>query len=115
MTPAQLCFKYSCLLSSLFWAANEAGIELDDVVSGDMNLDDKRQNADNNGEEEVDDTLINLSKNLRMNLTPPVQKMKMRKKMNIKKDLLRSKSPVRNWIILSMILYLAQNQMMRQL
>ena len=62
MTPAQLCFKYSCLLSSLFWAANEAGIELDDVVSGDMNLDDKRQNADNNGEEEVDDTLINLSK-----------------------------------------------------
>ena len=36
-----LCFKYSCSLSSLFRAANEAGIEIDDVVLGDMNLDDK--------------------------------------------------------------------------
>ena len=57
-----LCFKYSCSLSSLLRTANKAGIQLDDVVLGDMNLDDKRQFADNNGEEEVDDTLINFSK-----------------------------------------------------
>ena len=53
-----LCFKFSCLLSAINRSANDANIELVNVVLDGM----ESLNDSANGEEEVDENLISMSK-----------------------------------------------------
>ena len=54
-----LCFKYSCSLSAIVRSANDANIELCNVVLDGL---DGTQNSFNNGEDGADEILISLAK-----------------------------------------------------